>query len=65
MYYQVKVKVKIEDEKGKIKKVTEVFLVDAVSVTDAESIVVKEEFSADGIDREVISVTETKILKVY
>ena len=65
MYYQVKVKVKIEDEKGKIKKVTEVFLVDAVSVTDAESIVVKKEFSTDGIDREVISVTETKILKVY
>ena len=40
-YYIVKVKVHHEDDKGKVKKVTEQYLVDAVSVTDAEVKVTK------------------------
>ena len=43
-YYIVKVKVHHEDDKGKVKKVTEQYLVDAVSVTDAEVKVTKEFF---------------------
>lgn len=61
-YYVVKVKVNQEDAKGRIKKLTEQYMVHAVSVTDAEAKVVAEfglitEF-------EVSSVIETKIIKV-
>lgn len=63
MFYQAKVKVKQEDEKGKIKKSTEVFLVDAESVTEVEATVTKEYFGVN-FDWELISVSETKIIKV-
>jgi RNA binding exosome subunit len=63
MFYQAKVKVKQEDDKGKIKKATEVFLVDAESVTEVEVIVTKGYFGVN-FDWELMSVSETKILKV-
>ena len=63
MFYQAKVKVKQEDDKGKIKKATEVFLVDAESVTEVEVIVTKEYFGVN-FDWELMSVSETKVVKV-
>jgi hypothetical protein len=62
-YYIAKVKVHHEDDKGRVKKVTEQYLVDAVSVTDAEVKVV-EEFDGSSLEFEVTAVIETKLVKV-
>jgi hypothetical protein len=62
-YYIAKVKVHHEDDKGRVKKVTEQYLVDAVSVTDAEVKVV-EEFDGSSVEFEVTAVIETKLVKV-
>lgn len=56
-YYQVKVKLHLE------KVVTETYLVEAVSCTDAEAITI-EDFKDFKQDFEITSVTETKIVKV-
>jgi hypothetical protein len=56
-YYLVKVTLLLE------KKVKEQYLVEAVSVTDAEASVVKD-FSNFGQDYEITSVSETAIVKV-
>lgn len=64
MYYKVKVKVTIEDDKtGKMKKHNEEFIVDAVSVTDVE-VIVTEEYKGATYDWEVASVSETKIIGI-
>jgi hypothetical protein len=42
MYYNVKVKLSYEDDKGRVKSKTEAYLVKAESVTDAEVIVNEE-----------------------
>jgi hypothetical protein len=53
------------NEKGKQTKITEQYLVDAVSVTDAEVKVTKMyENEGGSIDFQVKSVKETKILQV-
>lgn len=62
-YYIAKVKVITTDDKGRQKKTTEQYCVHAVSVTDAET-KVHEEFKNDGLEFEVTSVLETKIIKV-
>jgi hypothetical protein len=62
-YYIAKVKVHHQDDKGRVKKVTEQYLVDAVSVTDAEVKVV-EEFDGSNLEFEVSAVIETKLVKV-
>ena len=41
-YYIAKVKVHHTDDKGRVKKLTEQYVVNAVSVTDAETKVVKD-----------------------
>jgi len=56
-YYAVKVVMQLE------KKVTEQYLVDAVSVTDAEVKVTKD-FEGVGFDYTIKSVVETNIVKV-
>ena len=62
-YYMVNAKIKREDDKGKIKKVSEKHLVDAMSVTEAEVRVTKyltqypEEF-------EISSVNESRIANI-
>ena len=62
MYYVTKVSVHHTDpNSGKVKKMTEQYLVDAVSVTDAEVIITKELKSQS---LEVKSVTASKILDV-
>ena len=64
MYYVTKVSVHHADpNSGKVKKMTEQYLVDAVSVTDAEVIITKE-LKSQSLDFEVKSVTASKILDV-
>jgi len=55
-YYIAKVKVHHQDDKGRVKKVTEQYLVDAVSVI--------EEFQGSNLEFEVTAVIETKVVKV-
>jgi hypothetical protein len=64
-YFQVNVSIVDMNEKGKQTKVTEQYLVDAVSVTDAEVKVTKMyEDEGGSVDFQVKSVKETKILQV-
>ena len=50
-YYSVLVAVEVEDAKGKVKKNKENYLVDALSVTEAEAKLVKK-FVAEGVNLE-------------
>ena len=64
MYYVTKVSVHHTDpNSGKVKKMTEQYLIDAQSVTDAEVIITKE-LGSQSMDFEVKSVTASKILSV-
>jgi len=64
-YFQVNVSITDINDKGKQTKVTEQYLVDAVSVTDAEVKVTKMyENEGGSVDFQVKSVKETKILQV-
>jgi hypothetical protein len=65
-YYSVLVAVEVEDAKGKIKKNKENYLVDALSVTEAEAKLVNK-FTKEGVnlEYEVVKVSETKILEVF
>lgn len=63
MYYKAKVREKIEDDKGKIKKSTAEYLVDAVSVTDVE-VQITQEYNGVNFEWELLSVAETKICKI-
>ena len=60
--YTAKVSVAIDTAKG-VKRVTEMYLVNAQSVTHAEAMVTKD-FEGSGIDFEVKGVTNSKIIKV-
>lgn len=63
-FYTAKVEFEIETGKqSKSKKVKETYLVEAVSVTDAETIVHKK-FGSDPIPFEVKSVTASNIIEV-
>ena len=61
-YYSAKVSVAIDTSKG-VKRVTEMYLVNAQSVTHAEALVTKD-FEGSGVDFEVKGVTNSKIIKV-
>lgn len=62
-YYQVVVKIKFQDDKGKIKTKTERYLVDSLTVTEAEARAV--EFMKDYPEDFVISsVTESRIVQL-
>ena len=63
MYFTVSVKVSFEDDKGKIKKVTERYLVDAMSVTEAEARTT-EFMKTDVRDSEIVAVNQSRILEV-
>jgi hypothetical protein len=63
-WYNVTVQFIVEDEQtGKIKKVKELYLVKAVSITDAETQVAKD---LDGTmsDYRILTVTESKTVRV-
>jgi hypothetical protein len=65
-YYTAKVHLmdEVDTPKGvKIKKTTETYLVEALSVTEAEAKVVKD-FAGYTMDFEVKSVTASKIVKI-
>ena len=62
-YYISTVKVKDENERGRITSTNEVYCVEAESVTEAEAKVVKD-FEGDNTEYQVKEVKETKILKI-
>ena len=61
-YYTAKVQL-VDDSTGKPKKVTEMYLVEAMSVTEAESKVVKD-FGSTMLEFEVKAVSASKIIKI-
>ena len=62
-YYISTVKVKDENERGRITSTNEVYCVEAESVTEAEAKVVKE-FEGAGVEYQLKSVKESKIIKI-
>ena len=65
-YYVAKIQLQdeVDTPKGpKIKKITETYLVEAMSVTEAEAKVI-EDFKGFTFDFEVKSVTASKIIKI-
>ncbi len=64
MYFTVSVKVGHEDEKGRLKTTTERYLVDAMSVTEAESRVTTM-MEKEGVQEfNVSTASQSKIIKV-
>ena len=61
-YWQVDVKLTMEHESGKIQKVTEKYLVEAVSPTDTEAKVYKD-FEGES-NFTVDKIVKTKIIKI-
>jgi hypothetical protein len=63
VYYQVKVVTELENEEGKTKKITNAYLVEAMSFTEVEAII-NAEYKNSQNPFSIKSVTETKIEKV-
>jgi Fe-S cluster assembly iron-binding protein IscA len=63
-YFQVKVEFKTEDDKGRIKRQSYLYLVDAQSVTEAEARTVKYLREQSEEDFEIKSAGSSKILEV-
>lgn len=63
MYFTVSVKVQYEDAKGKIKSKTERYLVDAMTVTEAESRVIKF-MEGSMSEYEISSASQSRIMEV-
>lgn len=64
MYYIAKVKFEtIDDKTGRIKKMYEQYLVDALDISDAET-KVKEKFKDSIAEFSVVSIQESKIMGV-
>jgi hypothetical protein len=61
-FFTVSVKVKFEDDKGKVKTRTDRFLVDAMSVTEAESRVIA--FMGKQQEFEISSASQSRIADV-
>ena len=62
-YFIATVKVQDQNERGRVTSNNEVYCVEAETVTEAEAKVVKE-FEGQGIEYQVKSVKESKILKI-
>ena len=62
-YYLAKVEVRIENDRGRIQKVREVYLVDAMSGTEAEAKTYKALEDTVG-NFKITSLVESKIIKV-
>jgi hypothetical protein len=62
-FYTVKTVREVEQPNGKIKKVSESYLVEAISVTDAE-VKIQTHLKDEPFDWSVKTVSETKILEV-
>ena len=61
-YWLVTVQLQFENDKGRIQKVREQYLVDAISATDAEAKIYKE-FEGES-NFTVVGVNRSKIIKV-
>jgi hypothetical protein len=62
-YWAGKVVIKTEDERGKIKKTTEQFLIDAESATEAE-VKIHKEYEGWSGDFEIQGVNKSRIIKI-
>jgi len=63
MYQEVKVEFEVDNGNGKIKKKAEIYLVDALSVTEAEARVV-EHFKDSVTPFEVKSVRQSRVVDI-
>ena len=63
-YWQVTTQFERENDRGRLQKVREVYLVDALSGTEAETKVYKYLEDEGESDFSVISLTQSRILKV-
>ena len=63
-YWQVTTQFERENDRGRIQKVREVYLVDAMSGTEAESKTYKMLEDIKQSDFKIISLTESRIIKV-
>ena len=63
-YWTTTVQFETTDSQGKLKKTRETYLVDAVSATEAEALVHKEMKRAGETDFQVVSASQSKILRV-
>jgi len=63
-YWQVTTQFERENDRGRIQKVKEIYLVDAMGGTEAESKVYKYLEKEGERDFRIISLTESRILKV-
>ncbi len=61
MFYKTVIEIRFEDDKGKVKKHKEQYLVNAISPTDAETKITKH---LEGDDFRVVQIVETKIISV-
>ncbi len=63
-YFKVTIKFKLEDEQGKLKPISEEYLVDAVNFTEAEAIATN--FASNDIagDFTIDKVVKTKIVNI-
>ena len=61
-YWTVTVQLTVENDRGRIQKIREIYLVDAVSATEAETKIYKE-FEGEN-NFTVVGVNQSKILKV-
>lgn len=64
MFYLAKLRFETEDDKGKIRKTREQYLVFASSISDAEKKLV-EEYGTGISPCQVESIQESKIMKVF
>ncbi|WP_224996132.1 DUF4494 domain-containing protein [Cesiribacter sp. SM1] len=65
IWFQCKIKYQKEDENGRLKNITEPYLVDAVSYTEAEARIYEELGSVIRGDFEVTSITKSKISDIF
>ena len=65
IWFQCKIKYQKEDENGRLKNVTEPYLVDAVSYTEAEARIYQELGSVIRGEFEVTSITKSKISDIF
>ena len=63
-YWQVTTQFERENDRGRIQKVKEVYLVDAMSGTEAETKIHKMLEAEGERDFRIISLTESRIIKV-
>ena len=63
-YWQVKVKVQTEGDNGKVRNHQELFLANAESATEAETLAHKEFEGETFYDFEVVDCKKTKVIKI-